>query len=81
MHMALVLGSGSKSGTSVLFPEEVIIFRSFRGLGQTSRVGSGRVGSPEPARPAKILGCLDLTRPDPRDLENPLTRPDPTREI
>ena len=29
-------------------------------------------------RPAKLLRRLDLTRPDPRDFDNLLTRPDPT---
>ena len=52
--------------------------RAFRGSGQTSRV---RVGSADPTRPAKILRCVDLTRPDPRDFESLLTQPDPTRPV
>ena len=62
--------------------------KKFPGLfaGQVKPHGSGRVGSLDPTRLAKNFTCLDPTRPDPRDFENFLTlpyptRPDPTREI
>ena len=54
--------------------------RAFCGSGQTSRVGSGRVESADTTR-EKIEVCwIDPTRPDPRDFESLLTRPDATRE-
>ena len=39
------------------------------GSGQTSRVGSGRVGAGQLTRPDPILRYLDVTRSDPRDFE------------
>ena len=56
-------GCGPYSSFSFIF------FRAVHASGQTSRAGSGRVGSADP------------TRPDPRYIEKLLTRPDPTRDI
>ena len=77
---------GFKGHTTVQYCSSIRKIRAFRGSGRTSRVGSGRVGLPDPTQPAKKLRCLHLTRPDPRDFQNFLTRPvrlrtplDPTR--
>ena len=43
----------------------LVFFSAFHGSGQTSRVGPGQLGSPDPTRPAKIVRRLDMTRYDP----------------
>ena len=77
-----VLYSNSRTGDERSAPIRRIISRGFGGSNQTSWVGSGRVGSvgsADPTRPANFLRCADLSLPDPRDSESPLTRPDSTR--